>query len=278
MRSIAGPAAAVGLELHMSVVILNQAIIHYEALGRGRPVVFLHGWVGSWRYWISAMQVASNSYRTYALDLFGYGDTTHDPDSYSVEKQAGLLASFIGEMGMGKVALVGHGLGAWVAFFLAAEQPERVARVLAVSAPVESASINARLRAAGSTELVDWLSGRTPEALEALSDAPKADPRAVAVSMLGFQAEDLFSRFCGTNVPCLLVYGQNDPSLLVPLLDHSGSPGSNLHQVNLEDSGHFPMIESAGRFHRILTDFLALDAGLSPREMQVKEEWRRRVR
>lgn len=262
----------------MSVIILNQAIIHYEALGRGRPVVFLHGWVGSWRYWISSMQVASTSYRAYALDFFGYGDTTHDPHSYALGEQAGLLTRFLDELGIGKVAIVGHGLGAWIGFLLAAQQPARVARILAVGAPLDSAAINARLQTASPTELVEWLSGRNPASLEALSDASKTDPRAAAMSMTSFQADGLFSRLRDANVPCLLVYGQNDPSLAVPSLERTMLLGPNVHQVNLEDSGHFPMIEADDHFHRILTEFLALESGVSPRELQLKEEWRRRVR
>ncbi len=39
----------------MSSIILDGSMVHYEALGCGRPIVFLHGWVGSWRYWINAM-------------------------------------------------------------------------------------------------------------------------------------------------------------------------------------------------------------------------------
>jgi len=48
--------------------------------------------------------------------------------------------------------------------------------------------------------------------------------------------------------------------------------------VELDASGHFPMIDETGKFNRLLTDFLALDSGVSPRELQLKEEWRRRVR
>ena len=48
----------------MSVVTLESEIIHYEVLGRGRPLFFLHGWVGSWRYWIPTMQAASISFRS----------------------------------------------------------------------------------------------------------------------------------------------------------------------------------------------------------------------
>jgi pimeloyl-ACP methyl ester carboxylesterase len=262
----------------MSVILLNQAIVHYEALGRGRPIVFLHGWVGSWRYWISSMQVASTSYRAYALDLFGYGDTTHDPLSYSLEKQAALLSGFLDEMGIGKIALVGHGLGALVSFYFAAQQPGSVDRIMAVSSPLDTSSINARLKTASASELVDWLSNRTSDALTALSDAPKSDTRAVAASVGSFQANGLFNEFRSAQIPCLLVYGQNDPSIRVPALENTRPLSLHVHQINLEDSGHFPMLDEADKFNRLLTDFLALESGMSPRELQLKEEWKRRVR
>jgi len=38
------------------------------------------------------------------------------------------------------------------------------------------------------------------------------------------------------------------------------------------------MIDETIRFNRLLTDFLALDSGVSPSELQMKEEWKRRVR
>jgi pimeloyl-ACP methyl ester carboxylesterase len=262
----------------MSVILLNKAIVHYEALGRGRPIIFLHGWVGSWRYWISSMQVASTSYRAYALDLFGYGDTTHDPSCYSLERQAALLTGFLDEMGIGKVAIVGHGLGALVGFYFAAQQPGSVDRIMAISSPLETSAINARLRTASAAELVDWLSGHTAEAAAALSDAPKSDQQAVAGSINSFGVNGLFHDFRSVNVPCLLVYGQNDPSIHVPSLDSTLAYGLHVHQVNLEDSGHFPMLDESARFNRLLTDFLALESGLSPRELQLKEEWKRRVR
>ena len=262
----------------MSVILLDQAVIHYEALGRGRPIVFLHGWVGSWRYWISAMQVASTSYRAYALDLFGYGDTTHDPQAYSLERQASLLTGFLDAMGIGRIALVGHGLGALVAFYFTAQQPGAVDRVMAINTPLDMNTVNARLRTAGSAELVDWLSSRTPEAQAALLDSSKTDTRAVLASMASFQANGLFDEFRVTNVPCLLVYGQNDPSIRVPAPESTDPLGMHLHQINLEDSGHFPMIDDSAKFNRLLTDFLALESGSSPRELQPKEEWKRRVR
>ena len=41
----------------MSALTLDGDLVHYEVLGRGgRPVILLHGWIGSWRYWIPVMQ------------------------------------------------------------------------------------------------------------------------------------------------------------------------------------------------------------------------------
>jgi len=262
----------------MSAILLDQSIVHYEALGRGRPIVFLHGWVGSWRYWLSSMQVASTSYRAYAVDLYGYGDTSHDPLRYSLDKQASLLSGFLDELGIGKIAIVGHGLGALVGFYFAAQQPGSVDRIMAVSCPLDFNSINGRLKTSDAAELVDWLSNRSADSLNALSDASKADQRAVTASMTSFQSDSLFSQFRSSNVPCLLVYGENDLAMRVPDVEEIEPYGLHMHQVNLEDSGHFPMMDDADKFNRLLTDFLALESGFSPRELQMKEEWKRRVR
>ncbi|HUF00201.1 MAG TPA: alpha/beta hydrolase [Anaerolineales bacterium] len=260
----------------MSAILLDSSIVHYEVLGRGRPVIFLHGWVGSWRYWISAMQITSTSYRAYALDLWGFGETAHKVLNYSLEQQANLLDRFLHEMGIGKIALVGHGLGGLVGMTFATRFPQSVDRVMAVSCPLDYQAVHTRLRTASPVELTEWLSSRTPEANTALSDASKADAKAIADSMIGLQTDNLFSSFRSLNIPCLLVYGDKDPAITTP--DGEYSLSTLTHQIELEGSGHFPMIDETIRFNRLLTDFLALDSGLSPRELQMKEEWRRRVR
>jgi pimeloyl-ACP methyl ester carboxylesterase len=263
----------------MSAIIIDGSMVHYEALGRGRPIIFLHGWVGSWRYWINAMQIASTSFRAYALDLFGFGDSMHDPLRYSLDKQADLLKRFLDEMGIGKIALVGHNLGAAVGLSYLRQWPQSVDRMMAINLPFDYSAINTRMKTAAMPELVDLLAGRMPEATSALADAAKADPQAVAASMAGLQANpNLFSDIRGLGVPCLFVYGPNDPGIVMPSQERTDSLPGHMHQVNLEGTGHFPMIENTNQFNRLLTDFLALDSGASPRELQLKEEWKRRVR
>ncbi len=120
----------------MSAITFGSDLIHYEVLGRGRPVILLHSWVGSWRYWIPTMQQLQLKYKVYALDLYGYGDSMKNPQRYSLEHQVQLLDDFISRLGIAKTALVGHGLGAMVAVEYARRYEEKVPRMVVVSAPL----------------------------------------------------------------------------------------------------------------------------------------------
>lgn len=262
----------------MSVILLNHEIVHYEVLGRGRPVILLHGWVGSWRYWVPAMQAASISCRVYAIDMWGFGDTSKDQKLYSLDQQVRLISTFLEQMGIGKVALVGHGLGAMVALMYATNHPDFVDRVMIVGAPLAESLVNNRLRTTSPVELAAWLLNRSVLTEPVLSDAAKVDPAAVQMSfnyLNSIAFDQIWSR---SNTPCLIVHGQNDPAVSAPGFDRLDMYPENTHQIVFEESGHFPMLDQSSKFNRLLIDFLSLPSGKSPRDLQLKEEWKRRVR
>ncbi len=120
----------------MSAVVVDGELVHYEVLGRGRPVILLHGAIGSWRYWVPLLQRLQQSYRLYALDLFGFGDSAKNPTHFTLDKQVELVQSFMDELGVPKAALIGHGLGALVAAEFARRHSDHVARLLLVSTPL----------------------------------------------------------------------------------------------------------------------------------------------
>jgi pimeloyl-ACP methyl ester carboxylesterase len=262
----------------MSVVLIDNQVVHYEVLGRGRPLIFLHGWVGSWRYWIPVMQAASVSYRAYALDLWGFGDTAKYPSNYSLNKQVQLIDGFLYEMGIARVALVGHGLGAVVAMLYALRNPDIVDRVMAVSYPLDENNVNARLRTSTPSELAEWLLGRTPLTEPVLVEAPKADQQAIVASLVGLSVTEIKEANSRLTTSCLMVNGQNDLAVTPPDLDSLVSMPEGTHVINFDQSGHFPMLDEGSKFNRLLVDFLSLASGESPRQLQLKEEWKRRMR
>lgn len=262
----------------MSVVTLDGEIIHYEVLGRGRPLIFLHGWVGSWRYWVPTMQAASILYRAYAMDLWGFGDSAKRPQKYGLATQVALLNQFMEELGIAKIALIGHGLGAVVALSFAAQYPQYVDRLMVTSLPLGLGSINPRLRSSAVVELAEWLLGRLPGADAARSEAPKADPQSVITSIDGLQGMNTLDIARSLPTPCLMVYGLNDQAIQHPLSDTLAELPDQTHYITFEQSGHFPMLDDPTKYNRLLNDFLSLGQGESPRQLQLKEEWKRRVR
>ena len=120
----------------MSAITIDNDLVHYEVLGRGRPVILIHGWLGSWRYWIPVMQQLSANYRVYALDLYGFGDSQKNPTRYSLQSQVALLTQFMEKLGINKAALVGHSFGAAIAVAFARRHELLTSRVMIVSAPI----------------------------------------------------------------------------------------------------------------------------------------------
>jgi pimeloyl-ACP methyl ester carboxylesterase len=262
----------------MSAIILQDEIVHYEVLGRGRPLIFIHGWVGSWRYWIPSMQAASINFRAYALDLWGFGGTAKEPGKYLLNQQAALLADFRSEMGIPKIALVGHGLGAIVALMFAKDNPQFVDRVMAICLPLNSSDINPRLQQSPPSELADWLLGNTPDAQVARMEAAKADQDAILRSLHNLQNIEITQLAASITTPSLLVFGQNDPAVSLTNNDHLANLPERVHYIVFDNSGHFPMIDEVNKFNRLMIDFLNLPSGESPRQLQLKEEWKRRIR
>jgi pimeloyl-ACP methyl ester carboxylesterase len=262
----------------MSVILLKNKMMHYEVLGRGKPIIFLHGWIGSWRYWVSSLQAASANYRAYAIDMWGFGDTTKDGSGYSISQQAELLDGFFDQMGIGRIALVGHGLGALVAMHYAMTHLDLVDRLMLISFPMSKENLSPRLGVDLPAALAESLLTRTAITEPVFLEAVRTDPKAITESLNDMPIDNIWGAWKRLTIPCLVVSGQNDPFIPPPSLDEFQNLPENLHAIHLEDSGHFPMLDESNKFNRLLADFLALKSGESPRNLQLKEEWIRRFR
>ena len=250
-------------------ILIDGQIASYKAVGRGRPVIFLHSWIGSWRYWFPAMQFITKSFRAYGLDMWGFGESATNPERYTIEQQTDLLSRFLDEMRIGKIALIGHGLGALVGFDFCSRWPQSVDRMMAVNCPLSYDAINPRMRTSSLQDLIHWLVGKSSEEKAALADAINADPRAIHKSIDSFKSSSLFSKMRQTQVSCLLLHGGKDPAIQAPFEDTLQDLPHMMHHVVFDKSGHFPMIDEETRFNRLLIDFLLLDSGISPRELRL---------
>ncbi|HEY4688939.1 MAG TPA: alpha/beta hydrolase [Anaerolineae bacterium] len=266
----------------MSVIIIDNGLVHYEAIGRGRPVIFLHGWLGSWRYWMPTMEAVSDRNRTYAFDLWGFGDSDHNSQRYDIESYASQLQQFIGNMGLSEapVSLVGHALGAVVALEYASSVPkpiQRTMRIMAVSTPMAPHNVDRRLVGGGGS-LLDRVLGRRGAAdyPEVELEVQKTDPNALAFSTQSLAKRELGRLLERLELPLLLVHGEKDAFIAPPGPDVLRTADRNVKPIALPESRHFPMLDEPPKFQRLLKDFLeARPEDLD--SLALKEEWRRRT-
>jgi pimeloyl-ACP methyl ester carboxylesterase len=271
----------------MSAVVIDGGLVHYEAFGRGRPVLFLHGWLGSWRYWMSTMEAISDKNRTFAVDLWGFGDSDKSKERYTLKDYVELINKFVENRGMTDtpLTLVGHSLGATVMLKYAAEYPERVKKIMTVSLPMHSNTVNRKLLGTQNNsmmaKMMRW--GKQTLHQEVEKEAIKTGENAIKVSLASFEAlaqekdmSQLVQSVGQTGVLILAVYGEKDdiidPTPLVTL----DKNGQNIRPIGLSESRHFPMLDEASKFQRLLKDFLDVEDDLSV--LELKEEWRRRTR
>lgn len=260
----------------MSAIIIESGLVHYEAIGRGKPVIFVHGWLGSWRYWMPTMEVASDRYRTYAFDLWGFGDSDKSPNRYDIDAYVNQLGAFMESLGIVRAPIIGHALGAVVALLLSERQPEKVDRLMAVSLPVMGVAINRKL-ATGTDNVLDRMIGRRQAQAsypDVALEADKADINAITLSARALSAADLRSNLESREMPTLIVHGEKDPIIAPPQPDWlQSADDDHVRLITLESSLHFPMIDEANKFQRLLKDFLEM-ADLSA--LELKDEWKRR--
>jgi pimeloyl-ACP methyl ester carboxylesterase len=259
----------------MSAIIVENGLVHYEALGRGKPILFLHGWLGSWRYWMPTMEAVSDRFRTYAFDLWGFGDSDKSSERYDVESYVSLVNAFMDGLGVTRAPIVGHALGAVAALLFATRMPERVDKLITVSLPLNGLAISRKFVGSGDSVLDRTLGRR--QAQQAYPDvaleADKADPNVVALSMRSLASFDLRLELEKVTCPLLMVHGEKD-SLVTPPSPDAIPEDDNFRQIMLRDSTHFPMLDEAPRFQRLLRDFMEGDLT----SLELKDEWKRRAR
>lgn len=105
--------------------------VRYRRFGSGPPLVFVHGWPMSGNTFRALVHELADDYCCYVLDLPGAGDSPWNPEIRDIFKDFGrLVASFVTQLDLREVFLVGHDSGGTIARLAAASVPQRVAGLM----------------------------------------------------------------------------------------------------------------------------------------------------
>lgn len=262
----------------MSAIILESSLVHYEVLGRGKPLLFLHDWLGSWRYWVPTMVDMSSAARAYALDFWGFGDSDKVTARYSISGYVNQVELFLDQMGIQRVPIIGHGLGGVVGVHFALAHPDRVEQLMTVCTPLAANDIARSLSGyAGGENPAKAILGRRLKSYEEVDiEAAKTDGNAVIKSVRSAMDSNLLDALEALDLPVLIVCGREDPIIQVPDDDTLEDLDYNVYPFIFETAQHYPMLEETGKFNRLLRDFLVHKDNWDA--IEIKDEWKRRMR
>lgn len=105
--------------------------LNYRIIGRGPPLIILHGLFGSLDNWVSvAKNLAVNS-TVCLVDLRNHGQSFHD-QHFNYEAMVADLDNLINELGIADYSILGHSMGGKVAMFYAAQSPHGIKKLIIV--------------------------------------------------------------------------------------------------------------------------------------------------
>ncbi|MEV0717729.1 alpha/beta hydrolase [Asanoa sp. NPDC050611] len=116
--------------------------INYVRGGDGPTLVLLHGYPQTWYMWRKVMPELAESYTVVAPDMRGAGDSDAPADGYDKKTLAGDLHGLLGRLDLDdSVRLIGHDIGAMVAYSYAAQHPDDVERMVFAEAVIPDEAI-----------------------------------------------------------------------------------------------------------------------------------------
>ena len=103
--------------------------LHAVIGGDGPPLLLIHGWPGSWYYWRLVMPALARDFQVIAVDQRGIGLSDKPEHGYDAGTLANDLVGLMDALGHERFAVAGVDTGMIIGHALAADHPDRVARV-----------------------------------------------------------------------------------------------------------------------------------------------------
>src|SRR6202043_1583974 len=120
---------------------VNGINLYYETHGSGRPLILLHGGLGSGEMFGPVLPMLAERHQVVAVDLQGHGRTADIDRPMDMRFMADDIAALINHLGLDKPDLVGYSLGGGVALHTAAKYPASIGRLVLASANIRPDAI-----------------------------------------------------------------------------------------------------------------------------------------
>jgi pimeloyl-ACP methyl ester carboxylesterase len=130
-------SGADGLEDRYTPPAEDGVRLHYVTRGKGRPIVFMHGFPQFWFLWRHQLADLGDDHAVFAPDMRGFNlsDKPPDPDGYRMRHLLGDLRNLVEHEDLAPFTLVGHDWGGIVSWAFALKHAELLERFVIIDSP-----------------------------------------------------------------------------------------------------------------------------------------------
>ena len=126
---------------------VNGINLYFETHGAGRPLILLHGGLGSGEMFGPILPALGERHQVIAVDLQGHGRTADIDRPIDIRLMADDIAALIDHLGLDRPDLVGYSLGGGVALLTAVKYPAKARKLVAASAHIRTDAVYPEMRA-----------------------------------------------------------------------------------------------------------------------------------
>lgn len=256
---------------------ISDFSLAYTDVGRGLPLLFIHGFPFNHRMWQPQIETLSDIARAIAPDLRGHGESSPVPGPYNMDQLAGDLAELLDTLGITQpVVLCGLSMGGYVSFAFYRNYPGRVAGLIlaATRAKPDTPEGKAnrdktaeKAREEGVRPVVDGMIGKlfapqtyrqNPALVEEVRTMMEGTSQAGMIGALMAMKErpDSTPTLREIQPAALIIHGREDQ--IVPLEEarqmQAEIPEARL--VEIPDAGHLVNLEQPEAFNHAVRDYL----------------------
>ena len=124
-------------EFKSQYAVVNDIRLHYISVGRGKLIMFIHGFPEFWAEWKNQLVEFGKDYQAVAPDMRGYNLSSKPEavEAYHVKHLINDLRALAQHLGHQKIILVAHDWGGAVAWSAAMRYPQWVEKLIIINSP-----------------------------------------------------------------------------------------------------------------------------------------------
>ncbi len=194
---------------HASVNGIN---LYYEIHGTGKPLIMLHGGFGTFEMFAALSPALALEHQVIGVDLYGHGRTALTDRAIRFEQMADDITGLIQHLGLEKVDLLGYSLGGAVALQTAVRHPERINKLVLISAAFKGAGWHPEIRTGMTSITAESFIG-TPMHDAYINVAPRPEDFPTFVAKIReamSQDYDWTEQVSALSTPTLIIAGDSD--------------------------------------------------------------------